>query len=111
MEVSIAGAKSRTTSALLLKDIWKQAALGLGIEVSSVGMGGESFLDEDQSDCSNLVPKHRHVVMISNEMGTVEDSMMVAYRLLRGRMDGPKGLIVVTGSLHIVSSVLTSLQR
>lgn len=110
MEVSIAGAKSRTTSALLLKDIWKQAALGLGIEVSSVGMGGESFL-EDQSDCSNLVPKHRHVVVISNEMGTVEDSMTVAYRLLRGRMEGPKVLIVVTGSLHIVSSVLASLQR
>ncbi|KAJ8630782.1 hypothetical protein MRB53_024105 [Persea americana] len=107
MEVSIAGAKSRTASALLLKDTWKRAALELDIEVS---MGSESFL-EDQSGCSHLIPKHGHVVLISNEMGTVEDSMLVAYQLLRGRMDGPKGLIVVTGSFHLVSSVLASLQR
>ena len=107
MEVSIAGAKSRTASVLLLKDTWKRAALELDIEVS---MGSESFL-EDQSGCSHLIPKHGHVVLISNEMGTVEDSMLVAYQLLRGRMDGPKGLIVVTGSFHLVSSVLASLQR
>lgn len=109
MEVSIAGAKSRAASALLLKDTWKRAALELGIEVSSVEMGRESFL-EDQSGCSHLIPEHKHVVLISNEMGTVEDSMLVAYQLLRGRMDGPKGLVVATGSLHIVSSVLASLQ-
>ncbi|XP_058100229.1 dihydrofolate synthetase isoform X2 [Magnolia sinica] len=108
-EVSIAGSKTRTTSASSLKEAWVQAAEELGVDFSDIGVGGHEKLLDDQRSCSTGPLKCNPVLMIRCEMASVTDSMKVANQLLKSRAKDQSGLIVVTGSLHIVSSVLASL--
>lgn len=89
MQVSIAGGKSRTTSASLLQDAWTKASAELGMEFSNISIGADPL--EDQSSCSTAVLKHGRMLIINNEVGTVEDSMKLANQLLAARMENPSG--------------------
>ncbi|RZC84897.1 hypothetical protein C5167_047682 [Papaver somniferum] len=103
-EVSIAGGSSRLTPASKLKECWVQAATELGVTFSDIGIGGvDKFPVEEQG-------KHKCVVLGTGK--SVEESMNIANQLLRARVsDSESCLIAVTGSLHIVSSLLAPLQR
>ncbi|CAA6661041.1 unnamed protein product [Spirodela intermedia] len=81
-EVSIAGGGSRTAPALTLKDAWVDTAVALALDFKDMGRGKKS----------------------------TRDSLRVAHQLLRSRPEGLDRLLVVTGSLHIVSHVLRSVQ-
>ncbi|XP_021840202.1 dihydrofolate synthetase isoform X2 [Spinacia oleracea] len=79
-EVDIAGDKSRSTSALFLKDIWIKTC----IELDKMILAVESSL----TNC-----------------------LRASNRTLKARTGDQSGVIVVTGSLHIVSSVLASIHK
>ncbi|KAF9614944.1 hypothetical protein IFM89_021374 [Coptis chinensis] len=106
-EVGIAGDHARMTSASLLHNVWIQAALELGIDFTDIGMVVEDECLVEQSVCSSKKVKHTTMLAICS---SVEESIKVADRILRrGKMVDSR-LIVVTGSLHIVSQALGSLQ-
>ena len=105
-EADIAGGKSRTTSASLLRDCWIQASKELGIDIVHDGTtkSGEVFNNLLVCSASKL------------ENGTIlaaESSLMASLKatnqILRERAGNQSGIIVVTGSLHIVSMVLAAL--
>lgn len=50
-------------------------------------------------------------MLIGYQVAPVNDSIRVCSQLLRSKERGRNGLIVVTGSLHIVSSVLASVYK
>ncbi|KAK8939276.1 Folylpolyglutamate synthase [Platanthera zijinensis] len=96
-ETNIAGGRSRTTSTSTLKDVWLRIATNLGIR---------TFDLENTSQ-----QKHdRHVLLMESPNTLVGDSLQIADELLRTRSGEKPRLIVVTGSLHIVSSVLALLE-
>ncbi|XP_075648536.1 dihydrofolate synthetase isoform X2 [Castanea sativa] len=105
-EADIAGGKSRTTSASLLRDCWIQASKELGIDIV-----------HDDTTKSREVFNNLVVCSASKlENGTIlatESSLMASLKatnqILRERTGNQSGIIVVTGSLHIVSMVLAAL--
>ncbi|KAF5947565.1 hypothetical protein HYC85_013522 [Camellia sinensis] len=108
-EVDIAGDKARMTPASLLKDSWIQASKEAGINILDYGVTVCRKLLEDQSvhSANELESK----TILSAEMSLM-DAMRVGNKILRARTagDDQSGIIVVTGSLHIVSSVLGLIQ-
>lgn len=95
-EMNIAGGRSRTTSASTLKDVWSRVAMNLGIRTSDLTKTSQQ--------------KHDGQVLLMERPNTlVGDSLQIADELLRSRSGEKPRLIVVTGSLHIVSSVLALL--
>ncbi|KAJ4950826.1 hypothetical protein NE237_027658 [Protea cynaroides] len=107
-EVSIAGAGSRTTSASLLKDAWIQASMELGTGFVDIGSRDYMKFLENHTGCSVGASKHEPVLAAVN---SVEDAMKAANRILRMRAGDQSGVIIVTGSLHVVSSILSYLHR
>lgn len=107
-EVDIAGDKSRMTSASVLKDCWIQASKEVGVDI--VDDGVEDFLSslDDQSVHSVVKPESKTILATESSL---KISMRVGNQILRARMGDQPGIIVVTGSLHIVSSVLRSIQQ
>ncbi|KAL5993530.1 hypothetical protein ACLOJK_014455 [Asimina triloba] len=103
-EVKIAGGKTRMTSASSLEEAWVQAALELGIDFSDISMGDHREFVKHESDC-------RTGLIADCQERSITDSMKVAHKLIKERAEDETGLIVVTGSLHIVASVLKSLKR
>ncbi|KAF6172997.1 hypothetical protein GIB67_006373 [Kingdonia uniflora] len=106
-KVNIAGAKSRMTSASILKDAWVKAASELGVGFLDVGIETNEKKLDDQSGFSAREFESRSVIVIG---GSVEDSMKSADLILKAKTEGQSGIIVVTGSLHIVSLLLGSLE-
>ncbi|CAL5405247.1 unnamed protein product [Camellia sinensis] len=108
-EVDIAGDKARMTPASLLKDSWIQASKEAGINILDYGVTVCRKLLEDQSvhSANELESK----TILSAEMSLM-DAMRIGNKILRARTagDDQSGIIVVTGSLHIVSSVLGLIQ-
>ncbi|KAL0452436.1 UNVERIFIED_CONTAM: Dihydrofolate synthetase [Sesamum latifolium] len=105
-EINIAGDRSRTTSSSLLKDSWIQACTEMGYD----------FLDCKTAKYELIEDQH---TQFEGKMGCqsilfTEGSLMDSIRLgneIRGAKSGSqRGIIVVTGSLHIVSAVLGSLE-
>lgn len=94
-EVNVGGDNIRTTSALTLRNIWIQACREVGINVLEEG-NWEAEESEDKT-----------IVLVEKSL---EISMRQGCQILRARRRTQSGIIVVTGSLHIVSSVLGSLQ-
>lgn len=94
-EVNIGGDNIRTTSALTLRNIWIQACREVGINVLEEG-NWEAEESEDKT-----------IVLVEKSL---QISMRQGCQILRARRRTQSGIIVVTGSLHIVSSVLGSLQ-
>ncbi|XP_010662583.1 dihydrofolate synthetase isoform X1 [Vitis vinifera] len=105
-EVNIAGAKSRTTSASMLRDCWIQASKELGINTLHDGMEEYQKLFENQSFCSAGESKHKTILAAENSLLV---SLRVGNQILRARTRDQTSIIVITGSLHIVSTVLSSL--
>ncbi|XP_022985041.1 dihydrofolate synthetase isoform X1 [Cucurbita maxima] len=81
-EANIGGGKSRTTSAALLRDCWIQASNEMGIPTQTSLLTTETSLLR---------------------------AIKIAAEILKQRTEGRRGLVVVTGSLHAVSMVLSSL--
>ncbi|KAL2903513.1 Dihydrofolate synthetase [Bienertia sinuspersici] len=101
-EVDIAGGKSRNASALFLRDVWIKTCKELGIE-----------FDINEDIVNDLKPADALVQSIrnSNKMilaaeNSLKNCIRVGSRILKARTGDSSGIIVVTGSLHIVSSVL-----
>ncbi|MBA0657314.1 hypothetical protein Goklo_009608 [Gossypium klotzschianum] len=107
-EADIAGGTSRTTSATALRDCWIQASRELGIEVLHDRMTRYRELFEDNFISSTRDSKHETIVAAQNSLS---DSLRFANEILRERTRNELGILVVTGSLHIVSLVLASLNR
>lgn len=105
-EVNIAGANSRTTSASMLRDCWIQASKELGINTLHDGMEEYQKLFENQSFCSAGESKHKTILAAENSLLV---SLRVGNQILRARTRDQTSIIVITGSLHIVSTVLSSL--
>lgn len=105
-EVNIAGANSRTTSASMLRDCWIQASKELGINTLHDGMEEYQKLFENQSFCSAGESKHKTILAAENSLPV---SLRVGNQILRARARDQTGIIVITGSLHIVSTVLSFL--
>ncbi|CAM8981684.1 unnamed protein product [Rhodiola kirilowii] len=98
-EVDIAGSKTRTTPSSLLMDYWIQACEGSGINLL---VNHDMSLENPKNSCEESI----HKTILS-----IESSLLNAMRsgrdLFRAKGKHGKGIIVVTGSLHIVSSVLS----
>lgn len=105
-EANIAGGKSRTTSASLLKDCWIQASQDLGIGVVHNEMTNSREVLKNLLVCS--ASKLEHGTILAAESSLMV-SLKVANQILRERTGNQLGVIVVTGSLHIVSMVLAAL--
>lgn len=105
-EVSIAGDKSRTTSASYLKDVWIKASREMGINDLDLGAADcKRFTDHSIHPAKVVEPR---VILFSE--GSLMTSMRVGSQILNERQGNQIGVLLVTGSLHIVSAVLGSLE-
>lgn len=104
-EANIAGGKSRTTSASLLRDCWIQASEELGIGIVHNGPAKSNQVFKDQLTYS--VSKLENGTILAAE-SSLTVSLKVANQILREGTGIQSGIIVVTGSLHIVSLVLAA---
>ncbi|KAJ4705886.1 Folylpolyglutamate synthase [Melia azedarach] len=107
-EADVAGGKTRVTSASLLRDRWFQASKELGVSTVHEGMAEYRELLEDPSIYSPAVSEHKTLLAAEKSL---ELSMKMANRILQRRTEKELGILVVTGSLHIVSSTLASLHN
>ncbi|KAK1432280.1 hypothetical protein QVD17_09175 [Tagetes erecta] len=101
-EVSIAGDRYRTTSLSLLRDGWIQASNELGIKLSEYRVEEYNELLQNQSG------KSADGTLLFNSH-SVSESMRIGDEILKSKGTYRQCLLVVTGSLHIVSSVLCSI--
>ncbi|XP_019452379.1 PREDICTED: dihydrofolate synthetase isoform X2 [Lupinus angustifolius] len=107
-EAAIAGGVTRTTPASLLRNSWIKAYEELGIEIIHDGMAEYRELLKTQtlSYESNLGNDGKTILATESSL---KGCLRTANEVLNRRRGDEIGVIVVTGSLHIVSSVLTSL--
>lgn len=105
-EADIAGGKSRIASASSLQESWVLASKELGISILHDGMAEYEKVFKDQSVCSTGVLEQRTILASESSLPV---SMRVVDQILRARTRDQSRIIVVTGSLHIVSAVLASL--
>ena len=94
-EVNIAGDRSRTTPATLLKDCWVQASKEAGINILDNGVA--------ESVCSGSETESRTVLSAESSLLA---SMHAGNQILRATNGNQQGIVVVTGALHVVSMVL-----
>ncbi|KAK9292440.1 hypothetical protein L1049_020412 [Liquidambar formosana] len=104
-ESDIAGGKSRTTSSSLLRDCWIQASKELGIDILHDGMAEYQKLLKDQSVCS--AGEFADKTLLAAE-SSLPVCMRIGNEILKAKTGDQSGILVVTGSLHIVSLVLAS---
>ncbi|KAL6972063.1 dihydrofolate synthase [Sarracenia purpurea var. burkii] len=105
-EVDIAGDKSRITSASSLKDCWVRASREVGVDILDHGVADCQNLLDNPSVCT--VELERKIILTTES--SLMNSLRVGNQILRARKGDQLGTIVVTGSLHIVSSVLRFIQ-
>ncbi|XP_065626273.1 dihydrofolate synthetase isoform X2 [Quercus suber] len=105
-EADIAGGKSRTTSASLLRDCWIQASKELGNDIVHDGMIKSREVFNNLLVCS--ARKLENGTILAAESSLMA-SLKATNQILRERAGNQSGIIVVTGSLHIVSMVLAAL--
>ncbi|XP_019200196.1 PREDICTED: dihydrofolate synthetase isoform X2 [Ipomoea nil] len=105
-EVSIAEDKSRTTSSSFLKDVWTKASREMGINVLDLGAADCKQFTGDQSILSAKAVEPRAILF---SQGSLMASMRVGSQILNERKGNQVGVLLVTGSLHVVSAVLRSL--
>ncbi|XP_059298859.1 dihydrofolate synthetase [Lycium ferocissimum] len=98
-EVDIAGAKSRMTSASLLKCAWVNASREMDMKVLDLKVADS----EDQSLQAAGIVESRSILLAA---GSLLACMGAGFKILSERTGEQPGIIVVTGSLHIVSTVL-----
>lgn len=105
-EVSIAGSKSRMTPSSSLKTSCVQGAMDLGIDVTDIG---EITHAKSMDGLLISSKENPNAMLIGCATESTVISMKAANELLKSIRGSKNGLIVVTGSLHIVSSVLSSI--
>ncbi|XP_068665205.1 dihydrofolate synthetase [Aristolochia californica] len=109
-EASVVGSRSRVTPASSLKEVWVQAASELGIRtLDSVEKGQEKQASHGRYSISTGSSEHKIVLRTCCPTESAKDTLVLASELLRSQAQDESGLVVVTGSLHIVSLVLTML--
>lgn len=106
-EAAIAGGVTRTTSATFLKDSWIQASEELSIEIVHDGMAEYRELVNDET-VSCVRDLHDGKTILASE-ACLKSCLKTTDRILRRVIGAERGIIVITGSLHIVSSVLGNL--
>lgn len=92
----------------MLRHCWIQASQELGINIVHDGMAEYQELLEDPSTYSPRASEKSTLIAAENSL---EVSMKVANQILRRKSGNQTDILVITGSLHIVSSVLASLQK
>ncbi|KAL7108294.1 hypothetical protein ACP275_06G104000 [Erythranthe tilingii] len=97
-EINIAGERFRTTSSSSLKESWIQAC----------GENGADFL-ECKTVKDELIERRCTKSILFME-GSLMASIKFGNHILTAKSGSKNGIIVVTGSLHIVSAVLGSLE-
>ncbi|KAJ9139793.1 hypothetical protein P3X46_030492 [Hevea brasiliensis] len=105
-EADIAGGKSRTTTASLLRDHWVQASEELGINTLHDGTAEYQELFKNRFVYPARKLDGRIILAAEKSLGV---SLRVANEFLKGKTENHPCVLVVTGSLHVVSSVLARL--
>ncbi|KAL8519214.1 hypothetical protein ACS0TY_010233 [Phlomoides rotata] len=105
-EIDIAGDRSRTTSSSSLKDSWIKACREMGGDFLDCKTAKYDLI-EDQHTQSTRKMGHESILFVE---GSLMDSIRFGYEVLGAKSATGNGIIVVTGSLHIVSSVLGFLE-
>ncbi|PHT46800.1 hypothetical protein CQW23_15958 [Capsicum baccatum] len=98
-EVDIAGAKLRLTSASSLKCAWANASREMNMEVLDLKVAGS----EDESLQAAGIVESESILLAE---GSLLACIRAGFKILSERTGEQPGIIVVTGSLHIVSAVL-----
>lgn len=106
-EAAIAGGVTRITPASLLRESWIKASKELGIGIVHDGMAEYKEILKDQPISSESNLDDGKTILATES--SLKGSLRIANKILTRRRGDQKGVIVVTGSLHIVSSVLASL--
>ncbi|KAJ3694598.1 hypothetical protein LUZ60_010078 [Juncus effusus] len=101
-EVNISGGKSRSISALNLKSTWIKSAEELGVDFVDLGTVTTGENNEFEKNKEQLV-------FAVCENTAIKDVIKIANELIERRESEKSGLVCVTGSLHLVSSVLSVL--
>lgn len=104
-EASIAGGKSRTTAASVLRNCWIQASKELDLDVVHDGM--KEYRDSSIDQLVSLSKLETRPLLAA--VPSFQDSMKIANQIHRGRTRDQFGIAVITGSLHIVSLTLATL--
>lgn len=100
-DVNIAGGKSRAISAIDLKEIWIKAAQNIGIDVFDLGMITPELQD---------VPNRTRPVFAVCSNTPIKNLISLASKLIQIKEKKKEpGLVCFTGSLHLVSSLLSVL--
>ncbi|MED6160269.1 hypothetical protein PIB30_050011 [Stylosanthes scabra] len=99
-EAAIAGGVTRITPASSLRESWIRASEELGIGIVHDGMA------EYKEILKNHHPVRSNTILATES--SLKGSLGAANKILSSKGD-QKGIIVITGSLHIVSSVLAFL--
>lgn len=107
-EAAIAGGVTRMTSAVSLKDSWIQASQELGVEIVHDGSAGYRELVNDETAPYPKDSCDHTTVLATVTEGCLKNCLRTTDRILRVK-GVESGIIVVTGSLHVVSSVLACL--
>ncbi|XP_010671519.1 dihydrofolate synthetase isoform X2 [Beta vulgaris subsp. vulgaris] len=99
------GDKSRSASALFLKDVWTKTCKELGTE----------YIYKDSVEYLKQLDASVHSIGKSNKMtitaeSSITNCLKAGNRILKARVGEQPGIVVVTGSLHIVSSMLATIQ-
>ncbi|KAM3374098.1 dihydrofolate synthetase [Capsicum galapagoense] len=98
-EVAIAGAKLRLTSASLLKCAWANASREMNMKVLDLKVADS----EDESLQAAGIVESQSILLAE---GSLLACIRAGFKILSERTGEQPGIIVVTGSLHIVSAVL-----
>lgn len=105
-EIDIAGDRSRTTSSSLLKDSWIQACTEMGCDFLDCKTAKYEFVEDQHSQFEGKMGCQS--VLFAE--GSLMDSIRLGNEIFSARSGTQRGIVVVTGSLHIVSAVLGSLE-
>ncbi|CAL5083954.1 unnamed protein product [Urochloa decumbens] len=116
-EASIAGGASRAMPAPSLKEIWMSAARDLGINCVDIGTisGAETpeHIANLATSSSSFAGKPTVMIGCQDKTPFSCDLIRAASQLIlesRGGGDASPGLVCVTGSLHVVATVLQHLE-
>ncbi|KAL0340995.1 UNVERIFIED_CONTAM: Dihydrofolate synthetase [Sesamum radiatum] len=105
-EIDIAGDRSRTTSSSLLKDSWIQACTEMGGDFLDCKTAKYNLIEDQHSQFEGKMGCQS--VLFAE--GSLIDSIRLGNEILSAKSGTQSGIIVVAGSLHIVSAVLGSLE-
>jgi len=109
-EVSVAGGNSRTTTAASLSKIWTEIAGERNLSVidwSEIQNNSSTINCSDQNLRSSFTDQPG--LLLAKETESVEHALKKASKLLELVSNQSSGIICVTGSLHVVSTVISCL--